>query len=109
MVVGVFLESVVDENGNFVEFHDGCHQSSLTSDITTTQNTITGGSALAAWPSAGKAIINGLELISYTSINDNGNNTYTLQGVTRNIGFHNGTTAGAGGVPFGICWCWWTI
>jgi len=65
--------------------------------VTETATTIPGHTTqLRAWPASGKAIICGLELISYTGKQEVSSTITNLTGVTRNIGWHDGTTPGAG-------------
>jgi len=106
----IHLEPTTLANGTDVIGVDGrMHGTAIASNISTTANTITIGSttlnsnvaiAAAAFPSSGKALIAGIETISYTGKTDNGNGTHTLTGVSRNLNAWRGTV-GTGGAWYG--------
>lgn len=102
----IHLEPTTLSNGTDVLGIDGrMHGTTTTGNISTTATTITIGStnvnsaasiSAAAFPSSGKALIAGIETISYTGKTNNNNGTYTLTGVSRNLNAWLGSV-GTGG------------
>lgn len=90
------LESTTDASGNVHTLDSRMHYCTTSGAISGTASTITITANGKKWPSSGSAILGYIEEITYTGKTDNGDNTYTLTGVTRNTNAWLGSN-GTGG------------